>query len=240
MQRDPTNVVQSPILSDPRRSRRQILKAGVAGAAILALPEPEAEANPLLWIAGVVLGWGITKMLDHLWNGIHDRRISRYIDTQPRNLTTPAGFGTTGVDGRINGDNVEARQVGSDEYLLIPAGFLFAMDLLQLDEASPAKVFHYWGAPTSELDVRPVSGGFLCGQWWSQKGTRQRYLVMRTYRSGGVRTAGFIPCLGDYADAARAAVTEGHMARVGPRVRTLIEDPTRHVYLASDDQPGRV
>jgi hypothetical protein len=222
------------------RSRRQILQAGAAGAALLTLPEKKAEANAFLWIAGVVIGWGIGKMLDHLWGGITDRRISPYVSEQPRALTTPSGFGTTGVEGRFNGKNVEGRQAGADDYLLIPAGFLFAMDRLQLDETSPAKVFHYWGAPTSEIEVQPVPGGYLCGQWWSQKGSRQRYLVIRTYRVGKVVTAGFIPCLGDYAETARRAVTEGHMAPVGPRLKTLIEDPTRHVYLASDDQPGRV
>ncbi|MBI5536570.1 MAG: hypothetical protein HY898_27870 [Deltaproteobacteria bacterium] len=225
--------------------RRGLVQGAAALAVLSVLPREAEAAVPWLalgrFVAAAAISWGIGKVLDHFWESAMSPRaagIKRYIGDSARFVTTTSAT-TGGVEGRFRDSLLEAKADNAVNYYIVPLGLIRAMEIVGREEASPSTAFAHWGPPTSHLvyNALPLAGGgVLTGLWWGRnRQGRHRFVVVRTTRSG---SAGYIPCLGDYALKAERVVRDRQIALAGPRLRRLIEDPTAHVYDSADDAPA--
>lgn len=236
--------------------RRRLLQGAAAAGATLALPGNAEALIPWLaigrFVAATAISWAIGKVLDHFWDGVNAPKadpIKRHISNTERFLTTPsettrrveARFGTQYAETGRRQTLLEAREASASTYRVIPMGFLKSMDIIAQEEASPSAAFNYWGSPDDvPLVGSPLEfadGGTLIGLWWGKSSTgRRRFVVIRTTVT---KHAGYIPCLGNYAETAHKVVSQGQVNLAGDRLKRLIRDPTAHVYDPDDDAPAR-
>jgi len=217
-------------------TRRNALLAGTAGAGTLLLPK-RAEAGPLLWVAGVVVGWAIGKMLDHLFANDMERIAHSFHSEPDYSERTATGFGTREVEGGFWGDRTLVRYRDGGEWFPMPPAFIQAMDTLQQEETSPQTFFANWGPPSDEpREFEFTDGSGVLGyQRWGVFDDRKRIVVYRTYYG----RAYYIPCVRDYADKVVYAIERRDLTIVGRRIRGLVERPWNHRYVAAEDAPTR-
>jgi hypothetical protein len=224
--------------------RRAFLGAAAAGAIGMTLPR-EADANPLVWAAarwvgGVVVGWLIGKLLDHVWDTETKRQaIEPYIKPAPNPEYTPTGRRTYtegeghAVDVRFGDSETFAGPDDDDKLYRIPKPML---STLQNERISSDHMFMNWGAPTDGAHWRELDdGGFLGGQWYSQM--RQRYVVMRVFADPD-RSPAYLSCINDYAQSAHDVVRYNKKRLAGPRLADLIDRPWLYKFDRDADSPS--